>query len=137
MDITVYEYIFNKLVEYNSTLPKNYGNVIVGIASLDSTYPQTVFEEIQNAPLRRTNIKSLDRIDNLGYELNIYAKQKGKVDRQIIARQIAKQLDDFLTNTIGLQQLSMNPIPNLNDSSIYRINIRYSAKFYENRRRII
>lgn len=137
MIITVYDEIFEALKEYNDTLEENYGNVIVGTAPSDPTYPLTVFDEISNAPSRRTNIKPLDRVDGLGYELNIYAKTMGEVLKQTIARAIAKQLDDFLTVEIGLTQLSMNPVPNVNDSSIYRINIRYSAKYYENRAKIL
>lgn len=137
MVITVYDKIFEALKAYNDTLEQNYGNAIVGSSSINTTYPQTVFEEIRNDPLRRTNIKLLDRVDNLGYEVEIYAKQKGKIDKKTIAREIAKLLDDFLTNVIGLKLLSMNPVPNLNDSSIYRINLRYSALYYENRAKIL
>lgn len=135
MIITVYDEILEALKAYNETLEQNYGNMIVGISPSTPTYPLTVFDEIRNDPYRRTNIKPLDRVDNLGYELEIYAKTKGSVNKQTIARKIAKELDDFLTG-IGLQQISMNPVPNVNDSSIYRINIRYSAKYYENRAKI-
>lgn len=137
MVITVYDEIFEALKAYNDTLEQNYGNVVVGTSPSNPTYPLTVFDEIRNDPLQRTNIKSLDRVDNLGYEVEIYAKTKGKIDKQTIARKIAKDLDDFLTNVIGLKLLSMNPVPNLNDSSIYRINLRYSALYYENRAKIL
>lgn len=137
MDITVYDKLLAALQEYNSTLEQNYGNVVVGTSPSSPTYPLTVFDEIQNDPLQRTNIKPLDRVDNLGYEINIYAKTKGKVLNQTIARTLAKAIDDFLTNTMGLRLLSMNPVPNVNDSSIYRINLRYSAKYYENRAKIL
>ncbi|MCM1437788.1 MAG: hypothetical protein NC131_01060 [Roseburia sp.] len=137
MVITVYDKILKALKEYNETLEQNYGNVVVGTSPSTPTYPLTVFDEIRNDPLTRTNIRPLDRVDNLGYELEIYAKTKGSVNKQTIARKIAKELDDFLTERIGLQQLSMNPVPNVNDSSIYRINIRYSAKYFENRAKIL
>lgn len=138
MDITVYDKILEALKEFNTSLgAQNYGNVVVGTAPSNPTYPLTVFDEIQNDPYRRTNITPLDRVDNLGYELNIYAKTKGKIDKQTIARELAKELDDFLTNTMGLRQLSMNPVPNVNDSSIYRINLRYTAKYFENRATIL
>lgn len=137
MVITVYDEIFEALKAYNNSLEQNYGNTVVGSPPSSPTYPLTVFEEIRNDPLRRTNIKLLDRVDNLGYEVEIFAKTKGKIDKKIIAREIAKLLDDFLTNVIGLKLLSMNPVPNLNDSSIYRINLRYSALYYENRAKIL
>lgn len=138
MVIEVYDEILEVLKEYNETLKaENYGNEIVSVSTSDTTYPQTVFEEIRNDPSRRTNMKPLDRVDNLGYELEIYAKDKGKIKKRTIARTVMKQLDDFLTQRIGLQQLSMNPVPNVNDSSIYRINIRYSAQYFENRAKIL
>lgn len=137
MDITVYDKILAALQAHNDSLEQNYGNVVVGTAPSQPTYPLTVFDEIRNDPLQRTNIRPLDKVDNLGYEVEIYAKTKGSVSKQTIARKIAKEIDDFLTQVIGLRQLSMNPVPNINDSSIYRINLRYSAQYFENRAKIL
>lgn len=137
MDITVYNKILAALQEYNDTLEQNYGNVVVGIAPSSPTYPLTVFEEIQNDPYRRTNVRLLDSVDNLGYEMVVYAKTKGKIDKQKLARQIAGKLNNFLTNVIGLEQISMNPQPILNDSSTYGVNVRYTAKYFEYRAKIL
>lgn len=137
MDITVYDRILEALKEYNNTLEQNYGNVVVRTAPSNPTYPHTVFDEIRNDPFQRTNIRPLDKVDNLGYEMIVYAKTKGKIDKQKIAREVAGKLDDFLANVIGLKQISMNPQPLLNDSSTYGVNVRYGAKYFENRARIL
>ena len=138
MDITVYDKLLTALQEYNSTLEQNYGNVILNEAKTNSTFPYSVFEEITNDPYRRTTVKHLDSVDSLGYELTIYAKDKGtRFGKKTIARELAKALDDFLSDYVGLRRLSMNLLPNINDDSTCRINLRYTAKYNEYRTKIL
>ena len=67
---------------------------------------------------------------------DIYAKTKGSVSKQIIARKIAQEVDNYLTN-VGLTRASFNVSDLENDSSIYHIIMTYSGNLYENRRRFI
>lgn len=136
MDIVIYENILADLKTYNDNLDKNYGNVVVAYPSTNPTYPYTVFDEIRNVADRRYNTR-YDKVSSIGYRVDIFAKTKGSVSKQTIARKLMKDIDDFLTNTVGLLQVSYNPDGLVNDSSIYRITLTYSANLYENRRRII
>lgn len=135
MDIEVYESILNSMKDYNSKLEQNYGNTIVSYPPANPTYPLTIFEEIRNVPIRGYNT-CRDRLASLGYRLDIYAKTKGNINKQVIARHIAKQIDNFLTNYVGLTQISWNVSELENDASIYHIIITYTAYLHENRKKL-
>lgn len=135
MDILAYDYILAGLEDYNNNLDKNYGNVVVSYPSTNPTYPYTVFDEIRNVANRNYNTR-YDKVASVGYRVDIYAKTKGNVTKQEIARYIDKQVDNYLSN-IGLLQVSYNVSGLENDSSIYHIIMTYSGNLYENRRKLI
>lgn len=135
MDILAYDYILAGYKNYNNNLDKNYGNVVVSYPSTNPTYPYTVFDEIRNVANRNYNTP-YDKVASVGYRVDIYAKTKGNVTKQEIARFIAQQADKYLSN-IGLLQVSYNVSELENDSSIYHIIMTYSGNLYENRRKLI
>ena len=135
MDILAYDYMLQGLKDYNATIEQNYGNVVVATPPTNPTYPLTVFDEIRN--LANPNYNSCyERVASVGYRADIYAKTKGRVSKQIIARRIAQEVDKYLTN-IGLIRVSFNVSELENDSSIYHIIITYSGNLHENRRKLI
>lgn len=135
MDILAYDYMLQGLKDYNATIEQNYGNVVVATPPANPTYPLTVFDEIRN--VANANYKSsYDRVASVGYRADIYAKTKGSVSKQIIARKIAQEVDRYLTN-VGLTRVSFNVSELENDSSIYHIIITYSGNLHENRRKLI
>lgn len=136
MDIQVYEDILGGLVAYNDNLAENYGNLVVPTSPTEPTYPLTVFEEIRNIPMRSYNT-CYDRVASIGYRVDIYAKSKGDITKQTIARRLAKDIDSYLTNNVGLTQVSWNVSELENDSSVYHIIMTYVADLHENRRRIL
>lgn len=136
MDILIYDKIADGLKEYNSKLTDNYGNVVVQIPPAKPTYPLTKFDEIRNVANTAYNTP-YDKVSSIGYRADIYAKTKGNVTKQTIARTIAKQVDDYLTQYVGLTQISWNVNELENDGSIYHITITYSANLHENRRKIL
>lgn len=135
MDIQVYEEIYESMKDYNLKVD-TFDNVIVQYPRTDTSYPHTVFEETRNVPDERFN-SCRDRISSLGYKVDIYAKDLGEYDKQTIARTIAKNINDFLTNYVGLKQVGFVPNNLVNDASQYRITMTYRCSFFENRRRIL
>lgn len=135
MDIQIYEDIFYGLKEYNSKLFKNYGNVIRNSTKTSTEYPYTTFQEIRNVANSRYNTR-YDKVSSIGYRVDIYAKTKGTIDREMIARKLMKDIDDYLTYSVGLTQVSYNIDPSENDDSIYHIITTYVANLHENRRKI-
>lgn len=135
MDILAYEYMLQGLKDYNATIEQNYGNVVVSTPPTNPTYPLTVFDEIRNVANPNYN-SCYERVASVGYRADIYAKTKGSVSKQIIARRIAQEVDRYLTN-VGLTRVSFNVSELENDSSIYHIIITYSGNLHENRRKLI
>ena len=135
MDILAYDYILQGLKEYNANEGKPHGNTVVPFPTKDTAFPLTVFEEIRNTanPLYNT---CFDRVSSTGYVARIYAKTKGKVDKQTIAREVAQMVDKYLTYC-GLLRISYNANESVNDNSIYEIIMTYSGNLHENRRKFI
>jgi hypothetical protein len=135
MDILAYEYMLQGLKDYNATIEQNYGNVVVATPPTNPTYPLTVFDEIRNVANPNYN-GCFERVSSVGYRADIYAKTKGSVSKQIIARRIAQEVDRYLTN-VGLTRVSFNVSELENDSSIYHIIMTYSGNLQEFRRKLI
>lgn len=135
MDILAYEYMLQGLKDYNATIEQNYGNVVVATPPNNPTYPLTVFDEIRNVANPNYN-SCYERVASVGYRSDVYAKTKGSVSKQIIARRIAQEVDRYLTN-VGLTRISFNVSELENDSSIYHIIMTYSGNLHENRRNLI
>lgn len=135
MDIFAYDYMLQGLRKHNESVEKNYGNVVVKYPTKDTTYPHTVFDEIRNVANPSYNT-CYERVASVGYMVRIYAKTKGKIDKQTIARLCATISDEYLTN-IGLTRVSYNANESINDNSIYEIIMTYSGNLYENRRKFI
>ena len=136
MDILAYEYILQGLKDYNDTIEKNYGNVIVKHPTKDTTFPHTQFVEMRNVANSNFN-GCFDKVASVGYYVKIYAKSKGsKFDKLTIARELAKIADDYLTN-IGLNRVSYNVFDNEESGAICEIVMTYSGNLHENRRNLI
>ena len=135
MDIYAYDYMLQGLKEYNASVEKNYGNVIVKYPTKDTTYPHTVLSEIRNVANPSYNTCH-ERVASVGYSVRIYAKTKGNKDKQTIAREIALICDNYLSG-IGLTRISFNANESINDNSIYEIIMTYSGNLHENRRKFI
>jgi hypothetical protein len=135
MDILAYDYILQGLADHNAKRGKPRGNVVVSCPTRDTTYPYTSLQEIRNVanPMYNT---CYDRVASVGYRADIYAKSKGKITGQQIARECAQVADEYLTN-IGLTRVSFNVMDLLNDGSIYHIIMTYSGNLHENRRKLI
>ena len=136
MDIQVYEDILQGLKDYNEKLGKPYGNAVVRYPTGNTTYPHSVFRETTNLTNQVYSTR-LDRIATLGYSLMVYAKQKDKMPKDRVAREVAKELNTYLTEVVGLKQVGYNYVPQINDNSICAVAITYTAQLHENRQRFL
>lgn len=138
MIIKMYDNLFQALKKYNDALPENYGNIIYDVPprlpeSLNTIFPLTIFQETNNISNSRFMAQG-ERVSTVGYSLNIYATNKGQILNQKIARELAEQLDNFLTSC-GLSSVSYNA--NLIDENVYCIIITYYGNLYENKIQLI
>ena len=88
-------------------------------------FPCVSIEEANNHPLRRTqSSSSMENHAMVMYEVNIYSNLK--TGRKTECRALAKVIDDAFA-AMGFDRVMLNPIPNLEDATIYRIVARYEA----------
>lgn len=135
MDILAYDYLLNGLKEYNEMQGKPYGNTIVSIPPNTPTYPLTVFHEVRNVADIKYNT-NYGKMASVGFRVDIYAKTKGKIDKQTIARKVMQEVDEYFA-FMNLIRSSFNVNVLENDSSIYHIILTYSGTLDEYRRRFI
>ena len=137
MDIIVYDNILKGAVDYNKKLPKNYGNTVVGVPPTEPTFPLTIIDEIRNVSVRGYS-RCVDKLSSNGYRVDIFAQDKGtKFKRQNIARELAQEFDDYMTQIVGLDRVSFN-VSNLErDGAIYHIIMTYEGTLHENRQNFI
>lgn len=90
-----------------------------------SSFPCVMFVEMDNTPYRRTQTQAdMENHATVMYEVNVYSnKAKGKKTE---CKAIMKVIDDMMLS-LGFDRPFLNPIPNLEDATIYRMTARYIA----------
>lgn len=87
------------------------------------SFPAVSLTEMDNTPLVRT--QTTDSVENhavLMYELNVYSnKTAGKKTE---CKKIAAMVDEEMA-AMGFTRTMLNPIPNMDDATIYRMVGRY------------
>jgi hypothetical protein len=90
-----------------------------------SSFPHVSLEEKDNSAL--TSTQTSTEYENhavLMYEVNVYSnKTKGKKTE---CREIISIVDNEMQN-LGFTRTMLQPIPNMDDATIYRLTARYTA----------
>ncbi|HJA69240.1 MAG TPA: hypothetical protein H9664_04390 [Firmicutes bacterium] len=88
-------------------------------------FPCISLVEIENSAYRKT--QSSGQMENhaeITYELNVYSNKVG--GKKAECKRLASFADGVLSS-LGLTRTMLNPIPNLDDATIYRMTGRYQA----------
>lgn len=101
----------------------------------------TVSGEYVNAPskfpyvsvVEQDNYSSADKLDSsirekfatVMYEVNVYSNKSGYKKSE--AREIMGEIDRMFIG-MNFKRLSLNPVPNLENATIYRLTARYRAE---------
>ena len=90
-----------------------------------SKFPHISLMEMSNTAYDRTQSSgSLENHASLMYEVNVYSnKQSGKKSE---CKAIATLIDNELA-ALGFSRTMLQPIPNMDDATIYRMTGRYTA----------
>lgn len=90
-----------------------------------SKFPFVSLIEMSNTAYDRTQTSgNLENHASLMYEVNVYSnKRSGKKTE---CKEIATLIDDELA-ALGFSRTMLQPIPNLDDATIYRMTGRYTA----------
>lgn len=138
MDIEKYQKVYKGLVDYNKATKPNYGNTVLDQPPFwgeqeELTYPMTIFEEIRNVA---TSFDFMhERVASVGYRVDILSKDKAKVNKQQIARELAQMVNNYLSKQ-GLSRVSYNSDV-LFDGTTYHIVMTFSGNLSENRGKFI
>ena len=88
-------------------------------------FPAVYVNEIDNAVFRNgISSSEIENFSAVTYEVNIYSNLKGGKKSQ--CKEIANTVDAVFAG-LNFTRMSMNPVPNMADSTIYRIVSRYRA----------
>lgn len=89
-------------------------------------FPHVSIVESDNyVTVRNVDSSGKEKFATVMYEINVYSnKQSGKKSE---CRAIMSKIDETLYS-LGFTRLSMTPVPNLEDATIYRLTARYRAE---------
>lgn len=89
------------------------------------SFPAVSIVEMDNLPYEQT--QSTENIENhasVTYEVNVYSNLvKGKKTE---CKDIVALIDDVMAG-LGFTRIMLNPVPDMNDATIYRMVARYRA----------
>lgn len=117
---------------YNALQPKYPGiKVYSDATAVSATFPCVSIYEIDNALASDTyDTSRREKYSDATYQVDVYSNlEQGRKEQ---CRNIIAIIDEMFVG-YGLERTSMVPTPNANDSNIYRITARYSARIgYDN-----
>ena len=88
-------------------------------------FPAVTIVESDNAIVQRMRTANIENAATLMYEVNVYSdKASGKKSQ---CRSIMKFIDDMMYQR-NFRRISLSPIPNLENATIYRLVARYRAE---------
>jgi len=97
-----------------------------------SSFPCASLVEVDNFAYQET--QTTDSVENhasVMYELNVYSnKSKGK---KAECKKIAACIDEIM-GSLGFTRTMLNPVPNMNDATVYRLLGRYKAVVSANKK---
>ena len=122
--IDVESAIFSKVAE---SVRAAYPSVFISgeYVRTPSKFPFVSLIEMSNTAYDRTQTSgSLENHASLMYEVNVYSNKKS--GKKSECKAIAALIDNELA-TLGFSRTMLQPIPNMDDATIYRMTGRYTA----------
>lgn len=90
-----------------------------------SKFPFVSIEEADNyQDARYQDSAQTERFASVMYEVNVYSNKTG--GKKAECRKLLNYIDAMLYE-MNFTRISMNPVPNMEDGTIYRLNARYEA----------
>lgn len=93
-----------------------------------SAFPAITVEEKNNEVYQKATTDFIDNAAKLMYEINVYTNSAGYREKH--AREIMGTIDAKMSS-LGFTRIMCNPIPNIADSTIYRLVARYEGVAFD------
>lgn len=119
--------IENDVYDYaEKALKAAHSNIYVSgeYVSAPPEFPAVSIVEMDNRVYERARTLRIENAARVTFECNIYSNKAA--NKKSEAKAIAVTLDNAFAS-IGFTRTFKNPVPNMNDSTIYRILCRYEA----------
>lgn len=116
----------------NTELQREYPGIMVysDATAFSSTFPCVSIYEADNAFAAGTyDTSRVEKYSDVMYQIDAYSNLTE--GRKAQCKDIIRIVDNVMTG-YGIERTSMSPTPNVNDSNIYRITARYSARIDKN-----
>ncbi len=110
-----------------SKLRANFPGIFVAgeYTQAPATFPCVTIEQMDNYTYERSQTNALsENHANVTFEVNVYSNKLGSKKSE--CKTISAFIDAEM-QSLGFTRILLNPIPNLNDATIYRIVGRYRA----------
>lgn len=124
LESDIYDYVAKRLRSAHTGV-----DVKAEYVELPAKFPHVSIVEADNRILTRMRTNNIENAASVMYEANIYSNKAATKKSE--AKAIANTLDEAFTE-IGFTRTFREQIPNLNDSTIYRIVCRYEAVIDKN-----
>lgn len=87
-------------------------------------FPCVTIEQNDNSVVANFRTNKIENLVSVMFEINVYSnKDSGKKAQ---AKEIMSLVDGYMSG-LGFTRTMLSPLPNLEDSTIYRLTARYSA----------
>lgn len=121
--IELENYIFNDVA---TKLRNDFSGINVSgeYVNAPASFPCVTIEQANSTVVKSFRTDQIENLTNVMYEVNIYSNKAS--GRKAEAKNIASKVDQYFS-ALGFTRTMLNPIPNLADSTIYRLVGRYTA----------
>lgn len=90
-------------------------------------FPAVTIVQINNVNYQKTiDCDSHENHVKETYQIDVYTNDKKELDRIELAENIVEEISDFMLG-LGFNRTFCQPVPNVNDMSIYRISMRFEG----------
>ena len=88
-------------------------------------FPAVFLIEMDNTPVVATQTSTeMENHSSLMYEVNVYSNKK--IGKKTECKKIIALIDEAMS-ALGFTRIMLQPIPNMDDATIYRMTARYRA----------
>lgn len=127
--------VYDEIYKYaKSYITKNsvYSPKVLKDTPPDKYFPLVVIREIRD-DLFSENLDKTDQRFNIGYEIEIFAMNKGKTSKQVISNELVRLINDVFDEHYGMNRKFNMQVPNV-DTDVFRWNMRFEARIDENKK---
>lgn len=117
------------LTELKTTITD--AKVLSSYQPTSTVFPVIVCEETDNTSDDDTKDSSGFTYCRITINIEIYTNGPNRMSK---AKDLRSSVDAILSDTYGLSRISQRPVPNFNDSDIYRYQISYSGLVDKNKK---